>query len=57
LLVEPGLSASTLQGLVARGHKVVIGRIGTSANSILVSPDGPIGAADTRARASVAVGN
>jgi gamma-glutamyltranspeptidase/glutathione hydrolase len=56
VLVEPGLPAGTLQTLVARGHNVAIGRLGTSANSILVSPDGPIGAADTRSRAALAVG-
>ena len=55
-IIEPGLPATTLQALVARGQNVVIGRLGTSANSILISPDGPIGAADTRSRAAVAVG-
>src|SRR5262249_60091883 len=56
LLVEPGFPTATLQALVARGHSIAIGRIGTSANSILLTPDGPVGAADIRARASVASG-
>ena len=55
-LIEPGLSAATLQALTARGQNVAITRLGTSANSILISPQGPIGAADTRSRAAVAVG-
>ena len=55
-LVEPGLPQAALQSLVARGHNVAISRFGTSANSILISPEGPIGAADTRSRAAVAVG-
>jgi gamma-glutamyltranspeptidase / glutathione hydrolase len=57
LLVEPGLPAVTPHGLAARGHNVFIGRLGTSANSILLTPDGPVGAADTRARAAVAIGH
>jgi gamma-glutamyltranspeptidase / glutathione hydrolase len=55
-LIEPGLPTAALQGLVARGQNVAVTRLGTSANSILISPKGPIGAADTRSRAAVAVG-
>jgi gamma-glutamyltranspeptidase/glutathione hydrolase len=56
LIIEPGLPAATLQALAARGHNVFVGRLGTSANSILISPNGPVGAADTRSRAAVAIG-
>ena len=56
LIIEPGLPTETVQSLVARGHNVVISRLGTSANSILLSPNGPIGAADTRSRAAISVG-
>ncbi len=56
VLVEPGLPQATLQALAARGHKVAIVRLGTAANSIMVSPKGPIGAADTRSRDALAVG-
>jgi gamma-glutamyltranspeptidase / glutathione hydrolase len=55
-IIEPGLPTAALQSLVARGQNIVVGRLGTSANSILISPEGPIGAADTRSRAAVAVG-
>ncbi len=55
-LIEPGLPQAALQSLVARGHNVAITRLGTSANSILISREGPVGAADTRSRAAVAVG-
>ena len=56
VIAEPGVPQAALQALVARGHNVAIGRLGTSANSILISPDGPIGAADTRSRGALAVG-
>ena len=56
LLVEPGMPPTTVQGLVSRGQNVAITRLGTSVNSILLTPDGPIGAADTRSRAAVSVG-
>ena len=55
-VIEPGLPQAALQSLTARGHNVAISRLGTSANSILISPEGLIGAADTRSRAAVAVG-
>src|SRR4029077_18476740 len=43
LIIEPGVPQAALQALVARGHNVVVGRLGTSANSILVTPGGFIG--------------
>jgi gamma-glutamyltranspeptidase/glutathione hydrolase len=57
VVAEPGLPAATLQALAARGHKVATGWLGTAANSILISPSGPVGAADTRSRAAMAVGH
>ena len=56
LIIEPGVSPTVVQGLTARGQNVSVFRLGTSVNSILISPNGPIGAADTRSRGAVAVG-
>jgi gamma-glutamyltranspeptidase/glutathione hydrolase len=56
VLVEPGFAPETLQDLVARGHHVAVRRPGTAANSIAVTPDGLIGAADTRTRGALAIG-
>ena len=42
--------------LQARGDKVVLQRPFTSANSILVTPSGFVGAADPRTRGALAVG-
>ncbi len=56
LLVEEGFSPDTLQLLRERGHKVVVGTPSGSANSILVTPEGLFGAADTRQRGTLAVG-
>jgi len=55
--VEPGLPAAAIQALEARGHKIVQRRPGTSANSILRTRHGWIGAADTRTRGALAVGH
>jgi len=49
--------ARALQALVARGHTLAVGRLGTSANSILLTPEGPVGAADSRSRGALAVGH
>jgi gamma-glutamyltranspeptidase/glutathione hydrolase len=54
---ERGLSAETVKALEALGHKVVVGRPGTAINAIARAGDGWIGAADTRTRGAVAVGN
>ncbi len=57
VVVEPGLPAKTLEGLAARGHKVVTRPPATAANSIMVKRDGMIGVADPRtARGALAVG-
>jgi gamma-glutamyltranspeptidase/glutathione hydrolase len=55
--VEPGLPDDVLAALQARGDKVVAQRPFTSANSIMVAPDGSfIGAADPRTGGALAVG-
>jgi len=54
--LERGLAADLIAALERRGHKVVPGPPRTSANSILVTPDGFVGAADQRIRGALAVG-
>ncbi len=46
----------TLKGLEARGHKIATRVPNTSANSILITPEGFTGAADTRTRGATAAG-
>jgi gamma-glutamyltranspeptidase / glutathione hydrolase len=54
--VERGFSRELMRALEARGHKVVERPPGTSANSILVTPGGFVGAADNRTRGALAAG-
>jgi gamma-glutamyltranspeptidase/glutathione hydrolase len=56
VLVEPGFDPALLADLAARGHKIVPARPGTSANSIAVTKDGIVGAADPRTRGALAAG-
>ena len=56
VLVERGFSADLARALIARGHKLVERPPGSSANSILVTPRGFIGAADNRTRGALAAG-
>jgi gamma-glutamyltranspeptidase/glutathione hydrolase len=56
LLVERGFSPDLVRALQARGHTVVEGLPPTSANSILVTADGFVGAADNRSRGALAAG-
>jgi gamma-glutamyltranspeptidase / glutathione hydrolase len=56
VLVEPGFNPEWLDALAARGHKIVPTRPATSANSIEVTANGFVGAADTRTRGSLAAG-
>ena len=56
LLVERGFSPEMMLALQARGHNVMEVWLGTSANSILVTPQGFAGAADNRTRGALAVG-
>ena len=55
--VERGFSPELTAALEARGHRVVEGQTWASVNSILVTPDGFVGAADPRTRGARAVGN
>jgi gamma-glutamyltranspeptidase/glutathione hydrolase len=57
LLVETGVSPDTLKLLRDRGHKVVVGSTSGSANSIRVTPEGLMGAADPRQRGTLAAGH
>ena len=54
--VEPGFDAALLDALKARGHTIVPMAPHTSANSIEVTKDGYVGAADTRTRGATAAG-
>lgn len=54
---ERGLSSETVKALEALGHKVVVGRPGTAINAILRTPQGLVGAADTRTRGALAAGH
>jgi gamma-glutamyltranspeptidase/glutathione hydrolase len=57
VFIEPGLPDDVVAALRARGDKVVAQRPFTSANSIMVGPDGSfIGAADPRTGGALAVG-
>lgn len=56
VLVEPDFPQATLDALKARGDKITPVAPGTSANSIEVTPQGYVGAADTRTRGALAAG-
>jgi gamma-glutamyltranspeptidase/glutathione hydrolase len=56
VVVERGFSSDLVRALAARGHHIVERMPGTSANSILVTPRGLIGAADHRTRGALAAG-
>jgi gamma-glutamyltranspeptidase/glutathione hydrolase len=53
---ESGFAPALIDALKARGHGVVANRPATAANSIAVTPDGIVGAADTRTRGALAAG-
>ncbi|WP_425349679.1 gamma-glutamyltransferase [Pseudorhodoplanes sinuspersici] len=53
---ERGYPDATLRALEARGHKVMLRAPGTASNSIMVTPKGLVGAADTRTRGALAAG-
>jgi gamma-glutamyltranspeptidase / glutathione hydrolase len=54
--VEPGIADEVVAALAAGGDKVVPQRPFTSANSIMITPDAFVGAADPRTRGALAVG-
>jgi gamma-glutamyltranspeptidase/glutathione hydrolase len=54
--VEHGFSEATLAALRERGHKIIAPLGQTSANSIAVTPDGLLGAADPRTRGADVAG-
>jgi len=56
VMIEAGLPPATVKALEARGHRVTVRTPFSSANSIMVTPDGLVGAADTRSRGALAVG-
>jgi gamma-glutamyltranspeptidase/glutathione hydrolase len=56
VFAEPGVSPDVLATLEARGDKVVATRPYTSATSIIVTPEGFVGAADPRTRGALAAG-
>ncbi len=56
VVVEPGFAPALLDALRARGHVIMPTRPFTAVNSILVTPDGYVGAADARTRGALAAG-
>jgi gamma-glutamyltranspeptidase/glutathione hydrolase len=54
--VEPGFDPAVLEALRARGHTIVATEPHTAANSIEVTRDGYVGAADRRTRGATAAG-
>ena len=56
LRTERGLSIDTVRILESRGHKVVVAPASGSAQTIMVTPRGLAGAADTRQRGTLASG-
>jgi gamma-glutamyltranspeptidase/glutathione hydrolase len=56
VFVEPGFAPEVLEVLAKRGHEIVPTLPQTSANSIEITADGYVGAADRRTRGSLAAG-
>ncbi len=56
VVVEPGFAPDTLRALEARGHKITPRAPASSANTIAVTAEGLVGAADTRTRGALAAG-
>jgi len=56
VFVEPGFSDDLIAALEARGDTIVVRKLPTSANSILITPAGFVGAADPRTRGALAAG-
>jgi gamma-glutamyltranspeptidase / glutathione hydrolase len=56
VVIERHMPKSLVQALDGRGHKTVLRPLLTSANSIMVTPKGIVGAADSRTRGALAAG-
>jgi len=56
VFAEPWLASDLVAALQARGDNVVVQKLPTSANSIMVTPAGFVGAADPRTRGALAAG-
>jgi gamma-glutamyltranspeptidase/glutathione hydrolase len=56
VFADPGFPAKLVNALEAKGDHVVVKQLLTSANSIRVTPEGFIGAADPRTRGALAAG-
>ncbi|MGA2129678.1 MAG: gamma-glutamyltransferase [Xanthobacteraceae bacterium] len=56
VIAEPGFAPDVIAALRARGDTVVVQKLTTSANSIVVTPGGFVGAADPRTRGALAAG-
>jgi len=54
--VERGFPDATLDALRGRGHRIAMPLGQTSANSIMIAPQGPLGAPDPRTRGATAAG-
>jgi gamma-glutamyltranspeptidase/glutathione hydrolase len=57
VIIEAALPAATVRALEARGHRVTVRPPLSSANSIMITPYGLLGAADTRTRGALAIGH
>ena len=55
-MVEAGVPPAMVKALEARGHHVTVWPPFTSVHSIMVTPEGLVGAADTRTRGALAIG-
>ncbi len=56
VIAEPGFPPETLRALAERGHNVLVRPPATAINAIEATPNGLIGAADTRTRGALAAG-
>ena len=56
VFAEPGFADNVIAALQARGDTVMVRRLPTSANSILITPAGFVGAADPRTPGALAAG-
>jgi gamma-glutamyltranspeptidase/glutathione hydrolase len=56
VFAEAGFPDDLIKALEARGDAVIVRKLTTSANSILVTPQGFVGAADPRTRGATAAG-